>query len=383
MLNQRVVTLYIRRRMRKRSSLGFRRLRPAAITVLLALVCTLLGPAVPRCEVFAIADGSANASSGPPQYPTLLDSYATRPPWKVAGVDYAVGRPATGELRIPTSENLPNGASLGVAAIHIDGANVTLDGYDLTDLTVMIDDSASGTVTITNCGATKGVAIRSTVQASADVVVSYCTLDGGGMSSDRDFQTIKVWCPLTVKYSWIKNSPGGIQASAKLTSLYNLMEGFAWIPGSHANAIYIRGTNNKTDATLIAFNTIYSQMSRNDAGFPIGIGAAIAFFGDGGGFYDSTVANNTVISAMPGAASYFIGFYVNIGASAINGKVRDNYVASVNGFNRRNSGAFGAFYTGSSGRLQATYSGNIDMANGRTISGGNVSLRPDLSPSYR
>jgi hypothetical protein len=311
-------------------------------------------------------DGSSSASPGVAQHPMLLDGYAARPLWKVAGVDYAVGFPAIGVLKIPTAENLPKGASLSAGAIHVTGANVTLEGYDLSGFTVMIDDSASGTATITNCSA-KGIVIRSTVGASADVVVSYCTLDGGGMASDHNFQTIKVWCPLIVKYTWIKNSPGGIQSGASLTALYNLLEGFVWSQGSHANAIYIRGTNRTADTTLIAYNTIYSQASRNDAGFPVGIGAAIAFFGDGGSFYNSTVSNNVVISAMPGAASYLIGFYVGAAASATNGTVRNNYLASVNGFKRPKSGAFGAFYPGSSGVVQASYSNNIDMNNGRPI----------------
>lgn len=36
-------------------------------------------------------DGFANAKPGTAQFPTLLSGYAHRPPWKVAGVDYAVG----------------------------------------------------------------------------------------------------------------------------------------------------------------------------------------------------------------------------------------------------------------------------------------------------
>jgi hypothetical protein len=315
------------------------------------------------------SDGFQSAPPGAAQYPTLLDGYTARPPWKVAGVDYAVGFPRGGTLKVPTAQNLPKGVSLRSGAIHIEGANVTLDRYDLSGLTVMIDDSASGTVTVTNCSA-EGVVIRSTVSAAANVVVSYCTLDGAGTASDPNFQTIKVWCPITVKYSWIKNSTGGIQGGASLNVMYNLLEGFVWSQGSHANAIYIRGTNAAADATLIAYNTIYSQAVRSNAGFPVGIGAAIAFFDDGGNFYDSTVANNTMISALPGGASYLIGFYVRTGSSAINGKVRDNYLASVNGFGRPGSGAFGPFYPGSTGLLQANYSDNIDMNTGRLLVAG-------------
>ena len=37
-----------------------------------------------------LGDGSANAPAGTPQLPNLLNGYAVRPPWEVAGVDYAV-----------------------------------------------------------------------------------------------------------------------------------------------------------------------------------------------------------------------------------------------------------------------------------------------------
>jgi hypothetical protein len=34
----------------------------------------------------------------PGQHPTLLSRYVKRPPWKVAGVDYALGVPSTAKL---------------------------------------------------------------------------------------------------------------------------------------------------------------------------------------------------------------------------------------------------------------------------------------------
>src|SRR5689334_13722464 len=39
----------------------------------------------------AYADGVSSAPAGAPIRPTILNGYAVRPPWKVAGVDYAVG----------------------------------------------------------------------------------------------------------------------------------------------------------------------------------------------------------------------------------------------------------------------------------------------------
>ena len=47
-----------------------------------------------------LGDGSANAPAGTPQLPTLLNGYAVRPSWNVAGVDYYVGVPTGTVLKI-------------------------------------------------------------------------------------------------------------------------------------------------------------------------------------------------------------------------------------------------------------------------------------------
>jgi hypothetical protein len=314
---------------------------------------------------------------GPTQLPSLLDGFATRPPWPVAGVDYPVGAPAGSPMRKPSTNNLPQGASLrrgqGWTAIYVDGDNISLDGFDLSGLAIIINDGATGTVTITNCAAL-GVNIRSTVRAKAKLVVSNCTLDGGGMAADPNFQLIQVWCPLTVEHSVIANAPGGIYSgsSTPVSILYNLLEGFGQNQGTgadkgHANAIYLSGGGS---GAMIAYNTIYSEAGPT-TDYPLtGLGAAIGFFGDGGNVYsNATVDRNTIISAFAGAASYLVGFYYTSSANSV---VSNNYIASANGFNKAGSGAFGAFYPGSG----VTYSGNVDMANGNTINGDNSESSP-------
>src|SRR3954452_20550991 len=152
------------------------------------------------------SDGSTGAPGGTPQVPHLLDGYAARPTWEVAGVDYAVGVHPGITLKVPTANNLPGGATLGNHVIYIDGTDITLSGYDLTNYTVLVTETAKGTATIVDCAATTGVVIRSVVNATANLVVRYCSLDGGGMASDPNFNMRKEWCPqLTVEYCVIKN----------------------------------------------------------------------------------------------------------------------------------------------------------------------------------
>ena len=77
------------------------------------------------------ADGSSGAPAGTPQLPSILSGYAVRPPWEVAGVNYAVG--------IPTGTALLNPATISMAGVSVNttnhtvtvtGNNVTLNGYD-------------------------------------------------------------------------------------------------------------------------------------------------------------------------------------------------------------------------------------------------------------
>src|SRR5262249_6241226 len=79
----------------------------------------------------AIDDGSSAAPLGVAKFPSLFSLYATRPPWKVAGVDYAVGFPSGISLSDPTTSTIPG--TVIDAADHlllVTGNGVTISGYD-------------------------------------------------------------------------------------------------------------------------------------------------------------------------------------------------------------------------------------------------------------
>src|SRR5882724_12048085 len=83
--------------------------------------------------VAASMAGPAHAidAEAPPQHPALLDHYAFRPPWKVAGVDYGVGYPTSTKLIDPSAISARN-VSVDAKAhvITVAGSNVTLNGFD-------------------------------------------------------------------------------------------------------------------------------------------------------------------------------------------------------------------------------------------------------------
>ena len=96
-------------------------------------VTTLTGLGVDPPTTDPYVDGSANAPAGTPQLPNILSNYATRPPWQVAGVDYAVGVPSGTTLKDPTVTGaLPAGATYNASnhTVTVTGNGVTLDGFD-------------------------------------------------------------------------------------------------------------------------------------------------------------------------------------------------------------------------------------------------------------
>src|SRR6266478_6279108 len=72
-----------------------------------------VGDGANRCD----GDGAGGASPSMPQHPNLLDGYAVRPTWEVAGVDYAVG---------PTSTPLKDPATISMAGVSINSSTRTI-----------------------------------------------------------------------------------------------------------------------------------------------------------------------------------------------------------------------------------------------------------------
>ena len=140
-----------------------------------------------------LGDGSANAPAGTPPLPNLLNGYAHRAPWEVAGVDYAVGVPSGTVLQNPSTISMA-GVSVNTSThtVTVFGNNVTLNGYDfsLNGGWQVYISGASNTV-IENCNFSVGsnnlVPIQSSSSAS-NLTVQDCTFNGGGASATESAQ---------------------------------------------------------------------------------------------------------------------------------------------------------------------------------------------------
>ena len=307
-------------------------------------------------------DGSSQAPAGTPLLATLLNGYAARPPWMVAGVDYAVGVPVGTVLKDPATIALA-GVSVNAAAhtVTITASGVTLNGYDFGlagGWGVVIQSGVANTL-IQNShflvGANNAVPINAGVGVG-NLTVQYNTIDGGGGSSGA------VWALVnyngsgifTAQYNSFLNAPEDAIDfnSGTMTTIvkYNVFDNLGTSPGSHPDSVQFVGVNSNN--SVVAFNTIYEP---NPGGME-----GIQLDAQNGSTLTNTAIDNNVIVAKAGPSlemSYSIAVQQGSG-DIVNGvTVNDNYIDS--------SGAWGPFYPPAGSNL--TFSGNVDMVTGARI----------------
>lgn len=314
----------------------------------------------------ALNDGSLNASTGASQLPNLLDGYAVRPSWEVAGVDYAVGVPAGTQLKDWQTLSGP-GITISGNMVRIDGqSGVHLDGIDFsTNGGAFVYLTNSPDAVITNCKfqATTPTSLIDAGPGSPNLTVEHCTLIGGADGS----ALISGSGDVVVQYNWMKDFPQHaveIGGSTDLTYKYNLIENGGTVAGSHLNYLQQTGSGvtNKID---IEFNTSYetpSAASGEGYQFDINDGS------NSGTLVDPIFAYNTMIATGDTSMSYMVhgsSKYAssNPAVTPISGiaSAHDNFFDT--------SGSYGAFYTGSMDGW--SLSNNVDMRSGKVVSADN------------
>lgn len=329
----------------------------------------------------ALNDGSLNASTGAPQLPNLLDGYAVRPSWEVAGVDYAVGVTAGTQLKDWQTLSGP-GITISGNMVRIDGqSGVHLDGIDFsTNGGAFVYLTNSPDAVITNCKfqATTPTSLIDAGPGSPNLTVEHCTLIGGADGS----ALISGSGNVVVQYNWMKDFPQHaveIGGSTDLTYKYNLIENGGTVAGSHLNYLQQTGSGvtNKID---IQFNTSYetpSAASGEGYQFDINDGS------NSGTLVDPIFAYNTMIATGDTSMSYMVhgsSKYAssNPAVTPISGtaSAHDNFFDT--------SGGYGAFYTGSMDGW--SLSNNVDMRSGKVISSdnslsGTASTTPPSTPT--
>ncbi|MGY4508851.1 Ig-like domain-containing protein [Bradyrhizobium sp. USDA 3650] len=325
------------------------------------------------------ADGSSSAHTGTPQLASLLDSYAVRPPWQVAGVDYAVGVPAGTALKDPSvAANLPAGVSIDTAnhVVSILGNNVTLDGFDFSlsgGWTVVVKPGTTGTTTIENCnfslGANQPVAIDAGSTNVGNLTVLNCSFDGNqmnipsvqpppagtGLGAAINYNGTGTF---VAKYNYIHDMPAdGIDlgnGTVTPTIQYNVFEGLGYTPGSHPDPIQFVG--DVVNNAMIAYNTIY-QPQGVEPNEGLAVQAQL-----GSTITNTTIANNVIIATGPNMSiSLNIGLFQDSG-NVLNGViVSNNYVDPTGTFTDTGFGDLPSEVQGSN----LTIENNINLLTGK------------------
>ena len=224
------------------------------------------------------ADGCSGAAAGTPQDTTLLQQYgANRPPWNVAGVDYAVG--AVGPFKDPSvSGNLPACASYSAGSqntVTINSAPCTLASLDFSlhggiCLNMNSAISNNGLVTITNNNFSAGPNCQplggGVVNIAGDVTVMFTYNTVNGQYSNQLQSTVQHQGAEpgneTFEYNYLINNPQHVfhlDGSGTFTIKYNFGNGIGLSP-DHGDWLYQPG-NPAGVVINEAFNTVYSSPS--------------------------------------------------------------------------------------------------------------------------
>ena len=257
-------------------------------------------------------DGCPGAPSGTIQYPALLSSYAARPPFNVAGVDYYVGVPAGTTLSDPSTISI-SGVTVNATAhtVAITGSNITLSGINFgLDNGWKVTDSGANN-TIENCLFTAG-SNQSTsgfdglvlaLQGSGTTTIVNDELNGNNIAVTAQagqLVTIAGSGTVIMEYDYIPDAAGDMIdiGGANLTAFdfeYNLIENAASLQTAHGDVIqYYEAT---IGGGHIDFNTVYQHGSASITGEGI-----LATYNEGSGqtISDMTERDNTLISKDAG-----------------------------------------------------------------------------------
>jgi len=363
---------------------------------------------------WAALDGSINAPTGTPQYPTLLNGYAARPPWKVAGVDYRVGIKTDVTLLDPAT--LPSGSygtstpgiyaeststeSGNAGVVWLIGDNNVLNGYDLSLVTAhsntasWIIISKGNNNTITNCNLKVNAAtsidpnrymicspIGHGAQSFSGLTITNCVIDGnaGSEHASVNYAATVVWDQnrLVCEYNWFKNSPNDIiDFFGDCLIQWNLFDTEALHnTGSDADGIQTdNGTQSSEGGTmtpLVNFNTFYqpAYVTGNDSTRVAQSGFGFQSQSNGSGTVDAshivngTLNNNTLV--ILGKTNVGLGLGVGGSDSANNTvsgtSIQNNYL-DITGITAQ--GGVSILVNNDTGSIIAN---NINMSDGSTI----------------
>ncbi len=307
----------------------------------------------------------ADPTPAPGQHPTLLKSYTKRPPWQVAGVDYAVGVASTATL---TDWQLLSGPGITVNTTAMppyvrvdDTSNPVISGVDFSlhgGAVLRFVNSPNPTVVNSKFGGTNLTkALNTVILADPDspgLTVRYSTLDGAGAGTLSTLVSVRSSGTTTLEYNWFKNFSQHVLEETQLTPVqiaivytHNLIEQGGMSPGAHLN--YLQFSYSTATSVDVEYNTTYQTPQA-------GAGEGFQF----AGYLPNTIKNVTfAYNVMIATGSKIaMSYLVHPGGAQNAGIARDNYFDT--------KAAYGWGYPGSF--TGWTLSNNYNMTTGTLLS---------------
>jgi Bacterial Ig-like domain/Right handed beta helix region len=325
----------------------------------------------------SLGDGSANAPAGTPEFTSILNGYAARPAWNVAGVDYYVGTPSGTVLKNPSTISMA-GVSVNSSShvVTVSGSNVTLDGYDFSlngGWQVNITNGANN-VTVENSYFKVGANNQDPIFAelAGSITILNNTFDGGASSgSDGSRASSMIYTGANtalIEYNRFTNFPNdGVDVVRNATSVviqYNLFDTMS--SGSfHTDAVQTYGEGGIVQTIgsfLFQYNTEYMPPTW------AGQGNSFLRVGDQGStglVSNLSVQFNTGVlptNSAGGNMSKFFDLSGTTNGTLVNPTVHDNYLVQQGALWQ-----YTASYLYQSTVVNPTAYNNIDMTNGGVL----------------
>lgn len=317
--------------------------------------------------------------------PQSGQSYAgRRPPYYMAGIDYAIGIPAASfPLKTPSSGNMPSGASFAGGTVTIDSAS-TFDGFDFTGIPFDINSGATGEVVFMNSKFINTSAIDPswwmTSFATANFSWINCEIDlkaSSGVTAAGNgiiaiFNTVAGGGHVTFRYTSFLNTVGHAITHQNLVIEYCYFEGLNFNSGAHGEWTIIANADAFPTIPLIKITGTTWLQPANFTG-----GAT------GGIYLDSGVGTNTWVvtniqidhsqfinNGTLGSANDVAAWYLSGDPRVVytNGPVYTGNYIDATGSTKTAGGQLKRTYDPTPGfQPAATWTGNIDLTTGAAI----------------
>lgn len=252
----------------------------------------------------AYVDGCPGAPTGTAQQPSLLSSYAVRPPWNVAGVDFPTGYPTNITLADPSTISM-SGVTVNATAhtVTVSGSNVTLSGYNfgLANGWEVIVTGANDTVqnslfTVgTNQGSLGIVLNVSTAASNFSFLANEVNGSNIAVTAQEGFTLgFSNSGTLTIQWNYLHNS-GGDMVEIQNGNWTNQLIRYNYFNNIGLNTAHsdtIQWCASKLAAGDVAFNTVNQTQTGLDGEGLTTLNSECT----GSSIVNTTVRNNTLIS---------------------------------------------------------------------------------------